>query len=201
MKRLLLILFLCSCFFSSLKAAHIRGGEMYYVYDSINSTPLMARYIVTLKLYVDCNAQGGQLEGTAPFTVFDRTDNRQLRNIIVTLSETRRIEYDPNANPCISNPPNDVCYLLRYFTTTIDLPVSAAGYTISYQRCCRIENIQNMTNRSNDYGATYMCTIPGTVAGVTKPAWQNSSPQYNPNDAVAICYGSNFTFNFGVQDA
>lgn len=173
---------------------------MYYIYDSVNSTATMARYIVTLKLYIDCNSQQGQLESTAPFTVFDRANNAQIRNIIVNLDDTRRIEYDPRANPCITNAPNDVCYLLRYFTTTIDLPVSSAGYVISYQRCCRIENIQNMTARSNDYGATYMCTIPGTVAGVTKPAFKNSSPQFNPNDAVAICFGSNFTFNFGAQD-
>ncbi|MDF2192234.1 PKD domain-containing protein [Paraflavitalea sp. CAU 1676] len=200
MKKFLLISLFISCLIQPLYAAHVRGGEMYYVYDSVNSTPTMARYIVTLKLYIDCNSQGGQVEGTAPFTVFDRSTNAQIRNIIVDLTKDERITYDPSSNPCISNPPSDVCYRLRYFTTTIDLPVSAAGYTITYQRCCRIENIQNMPNRSNDYGATYMCTIPGTVNGVTKPAYKNSSPQFNPHDAVAICYGSNFTFDFSAND-
>lgn len=201
MKRILLISFICSLLINSLQAAHVRGGEMYYIYDSVNSTATMARYIVTLKLYVDCNSQRGQLDPSAPFTVFDRANNRQVMNVTVNFSHDQKIEYDPRVNPCITNPPNDVCYLLRYYTTTIDLPVSSAGYTIAFQRCCRIENIQNMSGRSNDYGATYSCTIPGTVAGVTKPAYKNSSPQFNPNDAVAICYGSNFTFDFRAQDS
>lgn len=119
----------------------------------------------------------------------------------IPLIRSTRIEYDPASNPCISNPPTDVCYLLRYFETTIDLPVNAAGYVIAFQRCCRIQNIQNMPARSNDYGATYMCEIPGTITGVTsRPSYKNSSPVFNPNDAVAICFGSSFTFDFSAND-
>lgn len=203
MKKVLLIFFLLSCLIPTVFAAHIRGGEMYYRYDSVHSTPLMSRYIVTLKLYVDCNAGLGQLETEQTFTVFDKSNNSQFMNIRqIPLILNTKIEYDPNSNPCISNPPTDVCYLLRYFETTIDLPVNAAGYVIAFQRCCRIQGIQNMPARSNDYGATYMCEIPGTVTGVTsRPSFKNSSPVFNPNDAVAICFGSSFTFDFSATDA
>ncbi|AXY77831.1 hypothetical protein D3H65_29280 [Paraflavitalea soli] len=200
MKKFFLIFLFLSCLIQPLLAAHVRGGEMYYRYDSLNSTATMSRYIVTLKLYVDCNAQGGQLETVQPFTVFSRADNSMFMNFKVNLSRSERIVYDPNSNPCISNPPQDVCYLLRYFETTIDLPVSAAGYTIAFQRCCRIQDIKNMPARSNDYGATYKCDIPGTIAGVTRAAYKNSSPLFNPNDAVAICFGSAFTFDFSAND-
>ncbi len=173
---------------------------MYYRWDSANSTATVARYIVTLKLYIDCNSQPGQLDPDEPFTVFDRSNNSQYLNRRVPLISDSYIRYDPNSNPCITNAPTDVCYRLRYYETTIDLPISASGYTIAFQRCCRIQDIQNMPGRSNDYGATYMCDIPGTVTGVNRPAYRNSSPLFNPNDAVAICYGSPFTFDFSAND-
>ncbi len=189
-----------SCLIQPLLAAHVRGGEMYYRWDSANSTSTTMRYIVTLKLYIDCNAQGGQLDADAPFTIFDLSNNSQYLNRRVPLTREEFIRYDPNSNPCITNAPTDVCYRLRYYETTVDLPISASGYTIAFQRCCRIQDIQNMPARSNDYGATYKCDIPGTVAGVNRPAYRNSSPLFNPNDAVAICYGSPFTFDFSAND-
>lgn len=160
----------------------------------------MSRYIVTLKLYIDCNAGGGQLDPDAPFTVFDKQNNAQIINRRVSLTREEWIRYDPNSNPCISNPPTDVCYRLRYYEITIDLPNSTAGYVIAFQRCCRIQGIVNMPSRSNDYGATYMCEIPGTISGLNRPSYKNSSPAFNPNDAVAICFGSPFTFDFSAND-
>ena len=38
----------------------------------------------------------------------------------------------------------------------------AGGYTIAYQRCCRISGIENISGNSSDDGATYSCDIPGT---------------------------------------
>ncbi|NII29591.1 hypothetical protein HB364_31220 [Pseudoflavitalea sp. X16] len=200
MKKAFFISIFLSCLIQRSFAAHVRGGEMYYRYDSANSTATMSRYIVTLKLYIDCNAGQGQLENVAPFTVFDKSNNAQIMNITVDLTREEWIRYDPNSNPCITNPPTDVCYRLRYFVKTIDLPVNAAGYVIAYQRCCRIADIRNMPDPTNNYGATYMCEVPGTISGVTRPSYKNSSPTFNPNDAVAICYGSPFTFDFSATD-
>ena len=162
MKKLLAagIAILC---FMPVYARHIRGGELSYKYLGPGSSANSSSYLIRLKLYIDCNANDpGQNETTAPFTIFLKSDNSQFANIIVSKTSEQIIVYDPKSNPCITNPPNDICYKLRYFETTVELPASAAGYTISYQRCCRINGIENIAGNSSAYGATYTCDIPGT---------------------------------------
>lgn len=199
-KVLLIILFFVPAL--SLVAEHIRGGEMYYRYRGPGSAPNSSRYLITVKLYLNCNASGGQLDPNEPLTIFQKSNNAQygpVRTAPFIREET--IQYDPSSNPCITNPPTDVCYKLRYYELEVELPNSQDGYVIALQRCCRIDGIVNMQARSNQYGATYQCEIPGIVSGVSPEAYMNSSPIFNPNDAVAICYGSPFTFDFSATDA
>lgn len=196
----IMLLLLGSAF--SLRAAHIRGGEMFYEYLKDGSTATATRYRVTLKLYIDCNATSpGQLNDEVNFTIWRNLSGGnfdKLDTFLVHMTKEEFIRYDPNSNPCITNPPTDVCYRLRYYSTEVTLPNLANGYTIAFQRCCRIVGIQNMEAPSNSYGATYSCKIPGT--DVLAGAYKNSSPQFNPNDAVAVCYGSNFSFDFSAVD-
>jgi PKD repeat protein len=181
-------------------ARHIRGGEMSYQYKGPGASPNTSSYLIRLKLYVDCTANDpGQNETSEPFTVFSKSANAQFANITVNLIRQDIIQYDPNSNPCITNPPTDICYKLKYFETTIDLPDDPAGYTVATQRCCRIGGIENIAGNSSGYGATYSCDIPGTN---TLPLPQhNSSPLIDGNDAVAICAGTGFSFDFSATDA
>ena len=185
MKKILAIFFsLIGCILS-LSAAHIRGGEIYYRYIGQGAAPNSSRYTVTLKLYIDCFQNNpGQLNTEAPITIFLKATNVQFGPVIIApMSDEKFIRYDPNSNPCISNPPTDVCYRLRYYQITIDLPDDPQGYVISYQRCCRIQNIQNIAGSSNDLGATYLCEIPGT--NLLPGAQKNSSPLFNCCDLDA----------------
>ncbi len=201
MKKFLLLILLTVPALS-LVAEHIRGGEMYYKYLGPGVAANTSKYLITVKLYLNCNATGGQLDLKEPLTIFQRSNNIQFGNVIdAPFTREETIQYDPNSNPCITNPPIDVCYKLRYYDQEIELPNSLDGYIIALQRCCRIDGIVNIQPRSNQYGATYQCTIPGTIAGVSPEAYMNSSPIFNPNDAVAICYGSPFTFDFSATDA
>ncbi|HTL10116.1 MAG TPA: PKD domain-containing protein [Chitinophagaceae bacterium] len=180
-------------------ARHIRGGELSYKYIGPGASPNSSQYLIRLKLYIDCSANDpGQNETTAAFTIFNRTDNSQVSSIIANKVNEETISYDPASNPCITNPPLDICYKLKYFETTIELPDNAVGYTISYQRCCRIEGIKNISGNSGNYGATYTCDIPGT--NVLALPRHNSSPVIAGNDAVAICAGSGFSFDFSATD-
>ncbi|KIC89517.1 PKD domain-containing protein [Flavihumibacter sp. ZG627] len=182
------------------QANHIRGGELTYKYLGAGSTPNSSRYEVTLKLFIDCfqNSQG-QFDGSAPFTVFRKSNNSQLRAAFIApfISESR-IGYDPNSNPCITNPPTDICYNLRFYRTTIDLQDDPDGYIISFQRCCRIAGIENISGNSAATGATYLAEIPGTNTLAANE--HNSSPEISGNDAVAICAGSGFEFDFSARD-
>lgn len=199
-KLLWLAFFLMSL--HSLRAAHIRGGEMSYKYLGPGTLPGTSRYELTLKLYIDCNQNApGQLETSVPMTIFRTIGNTLYGTEIAAMSNETFIRYDPASNPCISNPPNDVCYRLRFFTTSVTLPDIAGGYTISFQRCCRITGIQNVAAPSDSYGATYLARIPGNENPLVPEAYKNASPKFDPRDAVAICYGSYFTFDFSAIDS
>jgi PKD repeat protein len=174
---------------------------MYYEYLGPGAGTNTAQYRVTLKLYIDCNAtSSGQLDTEIKFTVFDKGTNSQIGGSPFSAPTTgdQWLRFDPASNPCISNPPTDVCYRVRSFVSFITLPISNHGYVIAYQRCCRIDNIINLVPRSNSVGATYMCEIPGT--DVLPDAYKNSSPRFLPNDATAICSGSNFTLSYAATE-
>lgn len=201
MKIICLIILVLGGFILPSSAAHIRGGELYYKYIGPGFSPNTSQYRVTLKLYIDCGQNDpGQLDTKVSLTIFTKPDNRQMGDVReAPMVSEEFIRYDPNSNPCLTNPPRDVCYRLRYYETVIELRNTADGYTIAFQRCCRIEGIVNLAPPSNDFGATYLCEIPGTSAG--SDAYINSSPLFQPRDAVAVCLNSNFEFDFSANDA
>jgi gliding motility-associated-like protein len=202
MKRILFILFLSLATVASLRAEHIKGGEMTYEYLGDGAGPNTSRYRITLKLYIDCNAnRTGQLDDNVPLTFFDKSNSNIQYGpaIIAPMVGEEFIRFDPASNPCIGNPPTDVCYRVRRYSTTVTLPNTADGYVVAYQRCCRIRNIINLLAPSDTYGATYQCEIPGTA--VLADAYKNTSPVFVTNDAAAICISSNFTFSFAASQA
>ncbi len=198
MKKILSIFFLIAFIVPSLKARHIKGGEISYVYLGDGPAANTSLYQVTLKLYIDCNANNqGQLDSSIPLTIFDKSNNAQFGSPVnAPMIGEEFIQFDPASNPCIGNPPTDVCYRVRKFSATVTLSNKPNGYTIAYQRCCRIENIINLISPSDASGATYTCEIPGTA--VYPDAYKNSSPVFETNDAAAICANSNFTFSFAA---
>lgn len=172
---------------------------MTYTYLGPGPSPNSSRYLIELKLYLDCNSMGGQLDESVPITVFSKSTTRQVGGAITAgLESDRTIRFDPASNPCISNPPVDVCYRIRSYSTTITVADDPGGYIVSYQRCCRIEDIRNLAGRSDNYGATYYADIPGT--SVFPDAYKNSSPKFTTNDAVAVCAMSNFTIDYSVLE-
>ncbi len=111
MKKILVIFILLVAISLPLIARHIKGGEMTYQYLGAGTTPNTSRYLVELKLYLDCNAMGGQLDDAVPITIFNKATNRQVGSVITAgIVGDVTIRFDPASNPCISNPPVDVCY-------------------------------------------------------------------------------------------
>ena len=199
MKRLLAIIIL-TCSFLPLFAAHIKGGEMYYRYIGPGSGT-NSRYQISLKIYIDCEATNpGQLDASVSLTIFNKGTNQQFGPTVnAPLKSENFISFDPASNPCISNPPVDVCYRIRVYSAEVELPTSPNGWTIAYQRCCRIDQIVNLVSPSNASGATYMTEIPGT--NVSPDAYKNSGPTFTANDAVAVCSASPFTISYAADEA
>ena len=194
MKRILLILI---TFFLSktLLAEHITGGEMYYRFTGIAANGNY-EYVVTLKLYRDCFSAGAQLDANAAIGIFDRTTNTLIINRQIPRTKVERLQLGtPGA--CITNAPV-VCYEVGYYEFAISLQASANGYTISYQRCCRINGISNLS-ASGSMGATYTADIPGTASLLTAP--ENNSAKFIGTDTVIVCGGYPFTYSFAAVDA
>jgi gliding motility-associated-like protein len=192
MKKLLLFL---TGFFSCLLcfAAHITGGEMFYTLVSESGGNYT--YQVTLKLYRDCFSSGAQLDPSAPIAIFNNANNASVWS--QTVPQSAFVRQNLSApNPCIDNPPA-VCYEVGFYTFTVTLPASPSGYTIAYQRCCRINGINNLIN-SSAAGSTYTATIPGTNSLSTAPT--NNSARFIGIDTVITCGNNPFCYNFGAVD-
>lgn len=192
-RKILLMLLLLPAFDAG--ARHIAGGEMSYEYLGAGSVAGSGRYRITLRLFRDCQSTGAQLDQTAAITIFQTGFNNVYRDLQVPVSRTETVQLS-SPGPCIDNAPT-VCYQVGTYYAEVDLPFTVGGYTVSYQRCCRIENITNVMN-SNNAGATYTATIPGNASLSTAP--RNTSPIFRGADTVLICQDNPFIYDFGAND-
>jgi gliding motility-associated-like protein len=179
----------------STEARHIAGGEMSYVYLGPGADANSGRYRITLRLFRDCQSTGAELDGIAAITIFQTGQNPIFQDLKVNLGRIDVIQLS-TPGPCIDNAPI-VCYQVGIYEVETELPFYTQGYTIAYQRCCRIENITNVVGSSNT-GATYVATIPGTNSLPRAPV--NSTPKFRGNDTVLICQDNPFVYDFGAVD-
>jgi gliding motility-associated-like protein len=194
-KILFSLIFLCSCFASF--ANHITGGEMYYTYAGRSGSNYV--YQVTLKLYRDCNAppNSAPLDPEAAIGVYNSSGSL-VWNGRIPMSRPIQILSLGSPGPCITNPPI-VCYQVGYYEFTLTLPASVNGYVVTFQRCCRINGINNILAPSSSSGATYFAEIPGT--GIVASGPENNSAQFIGSDTVIVCSNSPIYYSFGAVDA
>ncbi len=190
---------LLSLFFLNAFSAHIKGGFFTYEYlgpGIVN--PLNNRYKITLTIYMSCNPNPMQVNDPINFTIFQGNTSFQLANPSVNITNRYNLGKSTD-DPCITNN-QAICYytIIQYELTDYELPESAAGYTISYQRCCRIAGMENVQNSGNA-GNTYSIKIPGTSSAVPN-APKNSSPGFPINDTAVVCGGSFFSYPFSAVD-
>ena len=195
MKKLLVIFFIC-CAAPSF-ARHITGGEIFYEYLGPGGTAGTSQYKITLRLFRDCFSGGAQLDPTVNLGIFDKSSGAAVAGspFSVNLDHIQEIQKSGNI-PCIVNPPQ-VCYQVGFYYLTIILPDNQMGYWISFQRCCRIDNITNLSVAIG-VGATYVGSIAGSsTLGVGN---HNSSPQFYLRDTALVCQNRNFNLDFSAFD-
>lgn len=189
---ILLTILMCPAVF----AAHIKGGFFTYKYLG-PGTGNNLKYRITLTVYMICDPNPGQLSNPINFSIFNAGTNQFVRDVSVGISNqyTLSKNYD---EPCITG--NEIgCYytIVVYDLASVELPANAEGYTVSYQRCCRIAGINNLVN-SGAVGNTFAITIPGSSVGQNAP--QNSSPNFLVNDTAIVCRNSYFQYSFQATD-
>ncbi len=167
-------------------ASHIIGGEMYYTYLGNN------QYQVYIALYRDCASTGAQYDDPLSLGIFDGGNNLVAEiSIPFPGSTILPVIFD---NPCVTAP-SGICAERAIYTTVITLPPSAAGYTLSYQRCCRGPNVTNLNN-PDDTGLTLETHITGTNSN----ALVNSTPRFTNYPPLVICNNENLYFDHSATD-
>jgi gliding motility-associated-like protein len=198
MKRFLLAIVAFLILSASANAAHIKGGFFTYRYLGPGAGTNV-RYNITLTVYMICSAQGnpGQLNNPINFSIFDGGSNQFLQNVSVPITNQYQLNklYD---EPCITGDQSGCYYyIVVYDLPSVELSAAPEGYTIAYQRCCRIAGINNVVN-SGAVGNTFTIKIPGTNAPLN--AYTNSSPQFLVNDTAVVCAGSYFQYSVQASD-
>lgn len=182
--RVLLPLFLCLSV-APAWAAHIIGGEIYY--DHLGGSS----YRVTLDLYRDCGPGVTAFDASVQIRAFTSTGAVHSTQTISYAGETIVPVVIPN--PCLAAPPN-VCVATTRYQAIFNLPPSAGGYTISYQRCCRVPSILNLLQPGNQ-GLTCTVRVPG------QPNSDNDSPRFANYPPIVICVGETLVFDHSALDA
>lgn len=178
-------------------AEHIKGGFFTYQYLGPGSGDNL-KYKITLTVYMVCNPSEGQLSDTINFSIYEGVSDNIYRNAKVK-TKTKYNLVKTEDELCISGDQRGCYYtIVVYELASIELPANAEGYTVSYQRCCRIANMDNIVN-SGEVGNTYSIKIPGTNATVPD-ANKNNSPNFAVNDLAVICEGSFFSTSLAATD-
>ena len=169
-------------------ANHISGGEMSYTLVSQSGNNFT--YTITLKLFRDGLGGGPPLAGSEAIAIYARGTNALVwSNNFVPRVSFNTIQLT-TPGPCIINPPQ-VIYDVAIYQDNVTLPGTANGYIVTYQRCCRVSGIVNVTNSATT-GVTYYAEIPGNLFEATGPA--NNSAKFLGIDTVVICAGYPFEY-------
>lgn len=184
MRYLISILLVLNLFNS--KASHIVGGEIYYDYLGSNN------YRFYISVYRDCLSSGAAFDSPLNLGLFN-SSNQLIQNIQIPFSGSNNVPVVFN-NPCVT-PPNNICTENSVYTVTLNLPPTAGGYNLSYQRCCRGPNISNLNNPDNT-GFTLTCHVPGT----SDNNFVNSSPRFNGYPPLLLCNNEDLIFDHGATD-
>ncbi len=193
MKQIILVFVFLSCF-AFADAKHVTGGEMTYTYVGPGILPNSKIYKITLLLFRDENCSGcADMPGAVTIGVFNNDVNLLYRLFENTLLEGTQVLPTNTLPSCITNPPS-LLYTVGFYSITVELPANNSGYTATYQTCCRIDGIQNI---GNGIGATYTCTVPGTL---NRPVgFIDNSPSFELGISV-VCYKKPFTLDFSATD-
>lgn len=168
------------------QATHIVGGEIYY--DCLGGD----NYLITMKIYRDC------LNGLAPFddpaAIGVYTPSGTLVQTVWMASPTITTISNTISVPCYVPAAGSVCEEEAIYTATANIPGSATGYYLVYQRCCRNNTIINLMNPGSQ-GITLMIQIPPNYQATC-----NSSPRYNQFPPIYLCNGVPEIFDHSATD-
>jgi len=181
----------------SVNATHIMGGNLYYSYIGFNPGNGQYQYSITLKMYRYCAAGSAALPTTVDLGVYIQdflNPNNPVKNrqsaYVLTLQEQNIID-PPNANDSCTFVPS-VCVEEGIYSVSISVPASLGGYHLIIDRCCRNNNIVNLSNPGNTGQAFYAFIPPTNVS--------NNSPTFSVAPVPFLCTADTVTILNSAND-
>lgn len=168
-----------------LNAAHLVGGDLSYTCTGNND------YRIRLRIYRDCAGGGAQFDSDVNIAVYD-INNVLIKEINIAKGPTVTLSASATGNPCETAPPSSCTEYADYIITD-NLPPIPGGYTLTWQRCCRNNSIQNILNPGSE-GNTYTVSIPDNDVAC------NNSPQFLDPAPVVLCVGTPLNLALNVQE-
>ncbi|MEM9823197.1 MAG: hypothetical protein AAF985_19105, partial [Bacteroidota bacterium] len=178
-------IFLCFCVLltGTLQARHILGGSVTYVQTNDFT------YQISIEILRDCNGGGAQFDDPAAISIYnDQNELQQSFHESIDLIEP--IDLMPQNTVCIF--PNGICVEKGTYVFEITLPQNSGSYTISYQRCCRANIINNLVN-PGEIGMTFTTEINTNI--------YNNSPVFSNDIPLANFSGVSFIYDGSATDA
>ncbi|OQP59641.1 hypothetical protein A3860_36805 [Niastella vici] len=186
-----LIVLLCA---QPVVAMHVKGGYIEYKYNGVGATSGTSNYTITVTVFFSCTTNGPK--NSVYLGIYNAGTNALVTSKSISYSTINTIS-KTTYSPCMSNPPS-ICYELRTFVYTVDLPDISAGYILAVQDALRVSGIINISN-SGSSGITITGMIPGTINSVDYH--KNSSPNFLFLDTAIVCYNGTFSYPFKATDA
>jgi len=173
-------------------AFHLIGGEL--TYECLDAQEGV--YLIKLSLYRDCGCDisydCADFDETVNITIFNGVDSF-IRTEQLNLAAKAKIDLNIK-DLCLKTLPGFCVERSIGYEKEIALPISAFGYKVVYQRCCRNSSIVNI-EEPNNTGITYQTNIPPSIN-----ADCNSSPVFKNYPPIVICASSSFEFDHSAID-
>ena len=191
-KLTVFIFFMCS--FNTSKAAHIVGGDVTYSCIGLNADSTVVTFLIRFTMYRDDNGGGADFDNDARFGIYRGSGTNW--NFVQMISnqnfqDRELVDFDPD-NPCIEVP--DVRVEKAVYEFTVSLDVIDESYMVSYQRCCRNDNVTNIIN-SGETGAAFVTEISPESQRTC-----NNSPTFDNFPPIIICSNLPLLFDHGATD-
>ena len=182
---ILFTLFLIIATSTSLKSAHVVGGEM--TYKCLDSN----RYEVTLILFRDCSPGQTGFPSSARFYYFDGSTGTRLSRPYIPLDTSFIVPVNA-VSSCLIVPPGN-CLEQAIYIDTILLPPAANGYDVSYALRNRTNASINMFNTNVSIALTTRIPPNDTLC--------NSSPIFNSFPPTILCINDPINIDYSATDA
>ncbi len=169
-------------------AKHLVGGDITYRY--IGNFSGMDRYEITITLIRDCVGGNTEFDDPLEATLYNAGNFSDMKTVVFNYPGESFVPLT-SYNPC-ATPPEGICYSVTKYIKTIDVTPNSNGYYLVYERCCRNNTINNLSN-PGAMGMILSCYIPNSNL-------KNSSPIFGALPPTYICLGDTFRFPQNATD-